>query len=397
MFNENYLRLTLEIDKHIEGYVDAYYGPPELKAAVAAAPKREAAALLDDLAWLQANIPTADPAREKFLTAVLRAIHCSLQIVNGETPDYLDEVAQLYDIQPELVEESRFTAAHDQLNDLLPGNGDLNGRLDQWRKRFELKPEQILPLLELCRAETRERSKRLFPLPDDEYVEVKLTANQPWSAYNWYLGNGRSLIEFNTDIPVSALGLLNVFAHEGYPGHHTEHLLKERRLYGELGYAEQASALLHSPAAVIAEGIATTASEIIFPNGEEYRWTADKLLPLVKLPAESAERLQQISDASRALRYVSGNAAILYHTGQLDESQTIAYFRQHALATEARAAQSFRFISSPLFRSYIFTYTHGYDLIAQAAPEDKTALFQRLLTEQILPSELKNYTEIHGR
>jgi hypothetical protein len=106
MFNENYLRLTLEIDKHIEGYVDAYYGPSELKTAVAATPKREPAALLDDLAWLQANIPTADPAREKSLTAVLRAIHCTLQIVNGETPAYLDEVAQLYDIQPELVAES---------------------------------------------------------------------------------------------------------------------------------------------------------------------------------------------------------------------------------------------------------------------------------------------------
>ncbi|MCA9977473.1 MAG: hypothetical protein KC413_17060, partial [Anaerolineales bacterium] len=69
-FGRAYLTLTLEIEKHIEGYIDAYTGPDDLKAAVAATPKREPAALLDDLAWLQAHIPDGDAARATYLTAV---------------------------------------------------------------------------------------------------------------------------------------------------------------------------------------------------------------------------------------------------------------------------------------------------------------------------------------
>lgn len=37
-FSQNYLRLVLEIGKHIEEYVDAYIGPEPLKTAVQSQP-----------------------------------------------------------------------------------------------------------------------------------------------------------------------------------------------------------------------------------------------------------------------------------------------------------------------------------------------------------------------
>ena len=37
---EDYLVLGLRLDKHVDGLVDAYYGPPELKTRVAAEPVR---------------------------------------------------------------------------------------------------------------------------------------------------------------------------------------------------------------------------------------------------------------------------------------------------------------------------------------------------------------------
>ncbi len=278
-YGRSYLTLTLEINKHIEGYVDAYYGPDELKAAAEAAPKREPVALLDDVAALQASIPSDDPARQAYLQAELRAIECSVRMLNGETFDYLEEVNRLYDISPQLVDESKFTAASAELDTLLPGSGSIADRLTARRKQYELEKEQVLPLLELARQETRQRTTDLFDLSDDNGFEIKLVENQPWGAYNWYLGNGRSLIEFNTDVPVSAPWLISTFAHEGYPGHHTEHILKERLIYRDKGYAEQATALLHSPAAVISEGIAVTAVEILFPDGSHHDWNNEVLLP----------------------------------------------------------------------------------------------------------------------
>lgn len=405
-FGLAYLRLALEINKHIDGYLDAYYGPADLKAQVEATEKRPPAALQDDLAWLQAHVPTGDPARQAYLEATLRAMDCTLRLANGEHFAYLDEVRRLYDVSPAKVGESVFTAAHQELDTLLPGRGDLGQRLQARLKQYELRPEQALPLIELAQAETRRRTAALVDLVDGEAVELRLTSNQPWSAYNWYLGHGRSLIEFNTDLPISALGILATSAHEGYPGHHTEAQLKEKYLYHERGYAEQAAMLLHSPAAVIAEGLATTAVEIIFPkkNQQEpasqpdhHDWNAEVLLPeaervsgrIGELTQETADQMRRLARAGHNLRAVSGNAAILYHTGQANQAQTIEYIRTYALANEQRAQQSFRFLSNPLFRSYLFTYTQGYNLIEQAAAgRPRWPTFHRLLHHQVLPSQL---------
>ena len=98
--------------------------------------------------------------------------------------------------------------------------------------------------------------------------------------------------------------------------------------------------------------------------------------------------MQRIAHAGRALRGVSANAAILYHTDQINRDQALDYLITYGLSSPERAAKRFEFFTNPLFRSYIFTYTHGYDLIAAAADGDKAPLFRRLLTEQILPSQL---------
>lgn len=392
LFSTDYLRLVLEIHAHhIDGYVDAYYGPEALKTEVEASPAKTSAELLDAVADLQARIPTTDPARQAYLAAGLRGIECTVRMLNGEAIDYLDEVYRIYDIRPELIDEARFTEAHKELDRALPvgkQGGSLGARLEAWRKMFEVETDKALPLLDLARVETRRRALAITDLPDDESVEVSLVKGQPWGAYNWYLGNGRSLIEFNTDMPLQATALIGTFAHEGYPGHHTEHLLKEKALYREKGYAEQAAMLLHSPAAVIAEGIATIALEMIFPEGDHHEWNVERLLPTAKIATtpDMPEQLRRISNAGGDLRYVTGNVAILYHTGKLDREQAIDYIRTYGLVTAERAAKSFSFLSHPLYRSYIFTYSVGYSLIKATADPKQT--FRRLLTEQILPSHL---------
>jgi hypothetical protein len=388
-FNTHYLRLTLEIHKHIDGYVDAYYGPAELRAAVEQSEKRPLVALLDDLAQLRATLPTADPARYRYLAAACRAMETSVRLQNGEQMPYPDEVASLFDIHPQFVPEAEFIAATRELDTLLPGTEALAERLNTFTKPYEIAAAELPRAIELVRAETRNRTRQLIDLVGGEDIATSIVTNQPWSAYNWYKGGAQSLIEFNTDLPVSALRLLDLMAHEGYPGHHTEHQLKERHLYHERNYGETASALLLAPSAVIAEGIATTAIEIIFPKHSHFEWTAQILLPALNLPPLEAEFLHRLNQAQGKTRMVSGNAAHLYHTGKLNEAQAIEYIQTYAAATEKRAKQSFRFISNPLFRAYTYTYTEGYALIEKAAKGgDKTPLFKRLLVEQILPSEL---------
>jgi hypothetical protein len=145
---------------------------------------------------------------------------------------------------------------------------------------------------------------------------------------------------------------------------------------------------LNAPEGVIAEGIATTALEIIFPNHSSFEWINEVILPAAGLEGEPVEQMVRLNKSGRLLRHVMGNAAILYHTGRLNREQIIDYFQTYGLANKERAEKSFEFISDPLFRAYTFTYTTGYDLIAEAANGDKMPIFLRLLTDGILPSEI---------
>jgi hypothetical protein len=389
-FDRSYLNVILEINKHIDGYIDAYIGPAGLKQEIDAQPSRSPVLLLEDVARLLDTSPTENKARQAYLTAMLRAIETTLLVLAGEDIPYMEEVQRIYDIMPQRVGEDHFLRAHSELDTLLPGSGPLSDRLEAWRSRYHIAQEKLLPALQLVQKETGRRTTALIDLPAGETVDIKLVSDQPWSAYNWFKGHGRSLIEFNTDIPISALSLAALFAHEGYPGHHTEGVLKERIFWLERGYGEAAAMLLHSPAAVIAEGIAMTAVEIIFPKGGHTDWTVDVLLPAISMEAqESSEQMWGLQEALRQLRPVSGNAALLYHTGRLSSEQTIEYIQTYGLVTPRRAQKSFSFITHPLFRSYIFTYTEGHNLISKAAGnEDKTVVFFSCLTEQKLPSQL---------
>lgn len=391
-FGRDFLRLALSIDRHFPGYVDAYYGPPEIKAAVDQGDPAPLPDLQALTAQLAATIPDGDPTRAAYLAATLRAMSCSLELLSGMEIEYLDEVRRIYDISPTVADESVFEAAHRQLDAALPPGppGDSPAeRLERHRRLFEIDSAHALPLIELARAETRARTLTHITLPAGEAVEVTLTEGQPWSAYNWYLGGFRSHIEFNTDIPLSAAALAETFAHEGYPGHHTEAALKDQLLARERGYAEHMLMLLHSPAAVIAEGIATTALEMIFLDGSHHQWNMDVLFPAAGLTDEALEaatQLPAIEAAMRQLDRVMGNAAILYHSGGLNRQQTIDYLQTYGLGSPRRAEKTFEFLSHPLNRSYVFTYTEGYELIDRQP--DKGPVFRRLLISQTLPSDL---------
>lgn len=390
--SRDFLRLTLSIDRHLPGYVDAYYGPADIKASVDATDPVPVGQLRDMAANVAADLPRDDATRAAYLRATLRSIDCTLDLIDGKPVDYLEEVQRIYDIQPALVHEAVFETAQRTLDRALPAGqpGEtLGDRLHRFRRLFEFETGRIADLVDLVSQETRARTQAFVSLPPTESVEVTLVEGQPWAANNKYLGHYHSEIEINADLPMSAAQLLGTFAHEGYPGHHSEAALKELFLFNERGYGEQSVLLLHSPAAVIAEAIATSALEMIFPDNSHHAWNTDVIFPAAGLGDEAREAaacLQQVDEAAQQLRHVTANAAILFHNGRLNANETVDYIQTYGLATPERAARSFRFLSHPVYRSYVFTYTQGYDLLNRQ-PE-KTVAFRHLLTEPVLPSDL---------
>ncbi len=391
-WGEHYLLAVLRLDRHIPGYVDAYIGPPELREQAAQEAPRAPAALLTDIAELQRELPRQGyaPEREHFLEKQLRAVETMARQAGGEQLPYREEVERCFDIVPAWVDEETFLAAHRALERFLPGEGPLGERLQAYRDRFIVPKEKAQEMLAAALPELRRRTRELVDLPAEEEVEIHMVEGQPWGAYNWYLGGGRSRIEFNTDLPLRASGLLETLAHEAYPGHHTEMTLKERRLYRELGYAEAAIAPLHAPTSVLMEGIANTGGRVIFTDEERIGWKNEALYPLAGLPPAAEEMALGLERASNALRFVSGNAALLLHERGRPADEVVEYIARYALRRREEAEHSLAFMQSPLFRAYTFCYATGEVLIERAAARtgDLRGLFKRLLLEQWTPSQL---------
>ena len=394
-----YLLLALSLERYFEGFVDAYFGPPELKAQAQAGEPRPLAALADDARQLMAAVEASDydPQRRDFLWRQVRAMAAVVRNLSGPQLDFSEEVELYFDITPAMTDEAIFAAAHAELARLLPGEGALVDRLVALRKRLEMASDRILPVFEMARRETHRRTRALFDLPDGEELSLHLVKDQPWAAYNWYLGDYRSRIDINTDLPVRASSALPLMAHEAYAGHHTEHVIKEAVLYRAQGRAEQCIQLLLAPESVLSEGIADSALDLIWDRAERAAFLRDELYPAAGLPDVDVGLQMQIEQASRALRTVDGNAALLLHCYGRPADEVQGYVERWSLRTPTEATQIMRFMQNPLFRSYIFNYAMGKELLAPLlSGADAVANFRRLLSEPFTPSQVRRWLDVGG-
>jgi len=389
---DRYLRLALHLDRHFEGFVDAYFGPPDLKNEILANELRSLEALADDAQQLlhAVDASVTDAKRKGFLQKQVQAMAAVVRNLSGDKMDFVQEVELYFDITPAMVDEATFEAAHAELDGLLPGDGSLIERSIAWREKQNLQPDKILPVFELALHETRSRTQELFDLPPGEDLTLQLVQDQPWGAYNWYLGEFRSRIDLNTDLPIKVDMAVPLIAHEAYPGHHTEHAIKEQLLYKRLGRPEHAVQLLLAPECVISEGIADNAQAILFDDAQLGDFMQDRLYPLAALADLDCETQLRIDHAREALAGVSGNAALLLHRDGWPPDQVQAYLERYSLRTPEEASHSMRFLTNPLFRSYVFNYAMGKALLAPLLDgPDAVSNFGRLLSESFTPSEVR--------
>jgi hypothetical protein len=216
-------------------------------------------------------------------------------------------------------------------------------------------------------------------------------------AYNRYLGGYRSRIEINSDLPMEVNGLAITIAHEGYPGHHTELAMKEANLIRRRGYQEHLLTLINSPSSVIAEGIATSALETVLTDQELEDWYREEILPRAGISHLEAKIMIGIGRAERKTRSLWGNAAFMLHDQKKSTAEIISYLQKYEMSTEQEANRAIQFMSGPLDRSYIFTYTAGYDLLEELfSMADRDKYFARLLEEPVTPSQIREWIRIES-
>jgi len=391
---ERYLTLGLRLGRHVDGLVDAYYGPPELATAVEQEELRAADELAVDADEFLAELPRAglDDARAGWLGDQLRGIRTYAGVLAGEEISYLDEVEGCYGVRPERVHEDAFAVTHRRLDELLPPGGSLHERYDAWRTANAVSADRIVETMTSILALLRERTGAIVPLPTDEEFALELVAGEPWAAFNYYLGGHRSRIVVNTDLPFSGAEVVHLAAHEGYPGHHTEHAVKEELLLDGQGRLEESLQLVPTPQALLSEGIAELGGELLIDEGLDAEFA--RILRAAGVRYDPAEA-RAIRAAREPLGYVSRNAALAIHEDGVAIEEAQAYVERWALAPPKRAAHTIAFVTDPTWRAYVVTYTEGLRL-ARAWVGDDLDRFRRLLTEPVRVGELRAAADGHA-
>jgi len=387
---DRYLELGLRLGRHVDGFVDAYYGPAAVAALVDAEPvvaplrlSADAAGLIADLdAGVEAD--TLDASRRRWLRAQVVGLHTSARKLAGEPIGYADEVEWCYGVRPTFRDEEAFAAAHRRLDEALPGSGAIRERVIAWRESQAIPVEKLEPVLRSLADDFRERTQRLFGLPEGEHVHWELAHDQPWSGFNYYEGDLRSRVAINTDLPVLSTSIAHLVAHEAYPGHHTEHSRKEAGLVRHRGWQEETIFLVGTPQCLLAEGLADLALEVIAGEAPE-QIVAEHLRPLGI--AYDPEVVAAVRTASESLDAVRANAAWLLHADGAPVDDVVAYLERWGLQPHPRATKSVEFLTSETWRAYISCYVEGLPLCRAYVAGDPTR-FATLLTEQLVPADL---------
>lgn len=395
----DYVLLVLELGNHDKSYVDAYYGPAELKKQ-AAASEATPAGIAERAKKLRQQLPAEIPAdgalenlRRHYLKTQLRAVIAHAESLAGAAePSFEREAKLLYDTQPPQRKLAVFEPVLEELDALLPGDEPLPLRVQAFKKQFVVPEDKMEAVFDAAIDACRERSKKHIQLPDNEHFVLEYVTDKPWSGYNWYQGGARSLIQINTELPVMIDRAIDLGCHEGYPGHHTYNALLEQELVDGRGWLEYSVYPLFSPQSLIAEGSANYGIELAFPGDEKTQFEKEVLYPLAGLDPSQAEKYDRVLELIEKLSYAGNEIARQYVDGEIDGEQVVALFRKYTVKSPEKAAQRKRFVDA--YGAYVINYNWGKQLVADyveqgaASADERWQRFGKLLSSPRLPSSL---------
>ena len=390
---EAYVRLTLRIGRQATDGTSVlvdYRGPDAWRDEVAAEEPPPPGRLAQDADELLDAVP-GDPGRAAFLAAHARSLRAVARRLAGEDLPLRDYARACLGIEADWVPESAFEEAHARLDAALPaGGGTVADRLHAWQAAHRLPAAEVDRLPGLVRravAEARRRTQAVVALPEDEEVDCRLVGGVGFLAAGAHHGGTRSTIYVNREVPFNLADLLYVVTHEGHPGHIAESVLKEARLVPRPGGHDQQARFLVTPQFVVSEGLGLHAQGIAFPGDEAQAWLTDTVLAAMGIPPDGSD-FAAVHAARNALLAAWANAALLLADGHRSEDAA-AYLARWALLDDTEVAAAMATLTLRFAEPYIFCYSHGWSLVGAFLDRHPADGARRLLTEQLLPDDLR--------
>lgn len=391
-----YQALALRIGRHLPEYVDFWLGDPLLREVIAAEERAppvelhvEAVALHEAAAGLPAD-DVATAQRRDWLLAQLGAMSAITRWLGGEEIAFVDLVEVLFDVSVTETPADDVRRAHALLDEVLPPGRSLRDRLATHDEITRVAPDQLLAAVAFMAERLGDRTRHDLGLPDGESTELVGVRDRPWGASAPYLGDLRTRVELNLDLPATLGSVTYLAAHEIYPGHHAERATKEAALWREQDLGEAALACVYTPEIAISEGLADRAREVVATDPELGAWLRELVDGLeLEIPAEAVEREVAVERVRGLLRNVTADAALALCQLGLPELDVRTMLAERALRTDARIDHDLRALREPLGAAYVVSYTASRLVASWLEGQGQTAGFARLLREQLSPGQLR--------
>jgi len=393
---EDFVKVALRMGEVDGDYVDAYSGPKAWREAIKDTDVK-ATTLEKDISALSARIDgleNANAVRARNLTKLLRAMAVRLDVVTGKVVSFDKEVSDIYDVKPPRYDLAEYDAVLAELDALVPGKGSTADRVNAFRNQFAIPKDKLKPVFDRAIAECRTRTQKYFDLPKTEKFRMEFVNNKAWSGYNYYQGNYESLIQINTDFPITIDRAVDLGCHEGYPGHHVWNLFIERELVGKRGWIEYSVNPLFGPFGPLAEGSGNFGIELAFPGDEKMTFETEVLFPMAGLDTKEASKFNRILELESKLSHATNDIARRYLDGELSKEEAVPLIQKYYLQSYEKSEQRLRFMEK--YRGYVINYNIGQDIVrayvadAGETPEAKWAAFRDMLTIPLTPSDMQS-------
>ena len=397
---EDYLFIELSMGLHDKNHVDAYFGPESIQTAA----KREKIpleAIVSNIHAVREQLDSLldyfekDPIIRKRIIGLflrIRALKTRIKLFQGYSIPFDEESKLLFGVQAPTYDSTYFENILNQIDALVPGEGNLSERVNDFRHQFIVPPELLPEVFKAAINECRRRTLEHIDLPRNESFVIEYVKDKPWSGYNWYQGNAKSLIQINTDLPISIDRAIDLGCHEGYPGHHTYNVLKEKNLVKKLHWTEFSLYPLFGHQSLIAEGSANFGIDLAFSKNDRISFEQQTLFPLAELDSAQASQYYNLLELMSELNYAGNEAARSYLNGEKTREEAAAWLVKYSLSSQESAEKRVDFFDT--YRSYVINYNLGKDLVKnyiETGTSDQNSKWEKfidMLSTQILPADL---------
>lgn len=343
---ESYVRTALQLAQHDPSLVEDWRGPeswrPGARLPIAAL-QPEIERLMHDLERAAMDVGSAQEyARVHYLTGQVRALRFAAERLAGRSTSVDEQAREEFGVNFSPLDAGAVARAQARLNALLPGDRPLHERVATLRRNTivpaDRREEMVRTTGTACMQAVGAVAGHLM----HEGVHVTFRNDLQWDAFARYNGssdNRQTTIEIR-DGPLDVTRAMRLACHEGFGGHHTQHVRIDE-LAVKRGWLELQLTPGFGPHLLMTEGAAEVAADLTLTRQERETLLRDQLLPLAGLDTTLAATIVDVDAQLIELLPVVTDVARRYLDGTLTRERAVARLADEALLTNPEGTLTF--------------------------------------------------------